>query len=128
MKEADLQTGEVTRWEPVSSQWLLDELGKCDESGDCFDVTAVWWRLIRRFVGCASGCMSADRRRATLSWNPVVGATGCLVRYVVAADKLHLSCVTRMTMAKIRSLDAAEDYIWSICAFNEASFGLIIKE
>ena len=62
-----------------------------------------------------------DRRRINLSWRASAGATGYLLRYGPAPDKLHLSLMVRGDcQAEIRSLDARQDYCWTIEAFNEA--------
>ena len=66
---------------------------------------------------------AADRRHATVSWQPVADARGYLIRYGISKEKMHLSRVEKGCMAEIRSLDAAENYVWTVTAYNEAGFG-----
>lgn len=66
---------------------------------------------------------SGDRRHVSLFWMPAPDVTGYLIRYGVNKKKMHLSYVTSGTSLEIRSLDAEENYVWSICGFNEAGFG-----
>ena len=66
---------------------------------------------------------TVDRRRARLSWRASEGADGYVVRYGPAPDKLHLSLLVRdACAAEVRSLDAGQDYWWSIQAFNARGF------
>ena len=66
---------------------------------------------------------TADRRHATVSWEPAEGASGYLVRFGVSPEKLHLSRTAKSCRIDIRSLDAEEDYVWSVAGYNEAGFG-----
>ena len=61
-----------------------------------------------------------DKRDVTLTWNEVENAIGYNILYGVAQDKLyHTYQVMRDTAVTIRSLNAEQDYFFSIEAFNE---------
>ena len=66
---------------------------------------------------------AADRRHAAVSWEPVKGASGYLVRFGVSPEKLHLSRTVKSCRVDIRSLDAEENYVWSVTGYNEAGVG-----
>ena len=65
---------------------------------------------------------ASDRRRAVLTWEPVAGATGYLIRFGVTPAKLHLARTSKDCRVEIRSLDTEEPYAWSVTAYNEAGF------
>ena len=65
---------------------------------------------------------AADRRHAVLTWAPSAGAVGYLVRYGVSREKMHLARTTDRCRLELRSLDAKEEYAWSVTAYNEAGF------
>ena len=69
---------------------------------------------------------TADRRHATVSWEPAEGASGYLVRFGVSPEKLHLSRTAKSCRIDVRSLDAEEDYVWSVAGYNEAGFGAAV--
>ena len=58
-----------------------------------------------------------------MAWEPVEGASGYLVRFGVSPEKLHLSRTVKSCRVDIRSLDAEENYVWSVTGYNEAGFG-----
>jgi len=61
-----------------------------------------------------------DRRSVELAWTPSKNATGYVLSYGSSADKLyHSYMVYADTSLVINSLDAAQEYFFSIEAFNE---------
>lgn len=86
-------------------------------------------RMDKPVPACPTGLSvvrsASDRRRAKVSWSPSAGATGYVLRYGPGPDKLHLSRLVRgATEVEIRSLDAGQDYHWTLNAFNEAGVSL----
>ena len=64
-----------------------------------------------------------DRRWARVSWKAAEGAEGYVVRYGPAPGKLHLSLMVRDACeTEVRALDTAQDYWWTVEAFNAAGF------
>jgi hypothetical protein len=62
-----------------------------------------------------------DPRRALLEWPPSDGATGYVIRYGIAPDKLYNNYqIYKETLIDINSLNAGVDYFYAIDAFNEA--------
>ena len=62
----------------------------------------------------------ADRRTVHLSWTPVEGATGYNIRYGSRKNKLYLNyMVYGKNELSIHSLDAEQEYFFTIDAFNE---------
>lgn len=62
----------------------------------------------------------ADRRNATLTWNEVEGATGYVVYWGIARDKLNLSALMYDdTNYELRALNSDQAYFYQVEAFNE---------
>jgi xylan 1,4-beta-xylosidase len=60
-----------------------------------------------------------DPRNAQVSWKPVQGASGYIVRYGIAPDKLYNNYqVQEGTSVKINSLNKGVDYFFTVDAFN----------
>ena len=67
----------------------------------------------------------ADRRDATLRWEPVEGAQGYNIRWGISKDKLYNSwLVYGVDSLVIRSLAVDQEYHFSIEAFNENGISL----
>lgn len=64
---------------------------------------------------------ATDKRSVTLTWDKAANATGYVVSYGVAKDKLYQSyMVYNATTVTINSLNAKEKYYYTIEAFNES--------
>jgi xylan 1,4-beta-xylosidase len=61
-----------------------------------------------------------DKRKSTLKWDKVEGATGYNIRYGTEKDKLYSDFMVYGTnQVTIRSLNAGSPYYFAIAAFNE---------
>lgn len=71
---------------------------------------------------------AADRRIVRASWPASQGATGYVLRYGPAPEKMHLAVLVRGgTAITLRSLDSQRDYHFSVEAFNEAGTVRAVK-
>ncbi len=62
----------------------------------------------------------ADRRNATLHWDPVPGATGYVLYWGIAPDKLNLSVLMYgQSEYELRALNADQSYYFRVEAFSE---------
>ena len=68
---------------------------------------------------------AVDACKCCLSWNPVNGADGYIIRYGISPDKLYNSIQVLNDSARLElsSLDANRNYYFSIAAFNENGIG-----
>jgi xylan 1,4-beta-xylosidase len=73
-------------------------------------------------TGVAASRSRNDPRSATVSWNPVSGAVGYLVRYGVLPNKLYDSRqVYDATSVTLNSLDVGTDYYFTVDSFNDTA-------
>jgi hypothetical protein len=75
-------------------------------------------------TGVAVNRSSADRRDATISWQPSTGATGYNIRWGVSAEKLY-GCVSVLdaTQTVLRFLRTDLEYFFAIEGFGPTGTG-----
>ena len=64
-----------------------------------------------------------DRRTAKLSWEPVKGAQGYVIRYGTAKNRLFLERTIRDTGVTLNTMNTNAPYYFSVTPFNESGFG-----
>ncbi len=64
-----------------------------------------------------------DRRTAKLSWEPVKGAQGYVIRYGTAKNRLFLERTIRDTSVTLNTLNTDAPYYFAVTPFNENGFG-----
>ena len=62
----------------------------------------------------------ADRRNADLSWDEVMGATGYVIYWGIAQDKLNLSVlIYGQAQYELRAVNTDQSYYYQVEAFDE---------
>ena len=64
---------------------------------------------------------SSDQRQATITWNPVTGADGYMVRYGIGNDRLFGNYqVYGATTLNIHTLNVGANYLFAVDSFNDS--------